>query len=236
MQGLAINTRPSNSRKTQEEEEFSRRISPSAPLEREGVFRQHMESRNRSLDRQGGSEDEKHSRSQQSLGSNGLPTASSSSNSKFFLGIRSSGSKAADGVNRARKGIFGKLTRSGSSHDREAPPINVSRDYKVKVIYLGLVEQTRITRISKRLESSKDKTEFWMPALPWRCIDYLNLHGTTAVGLYRIPGSKAEIDRWIMRFDTGMFYLLTITKQDTHAFQNMTSISSTKKIFTTSMP
>jgi len=36
---------------------------------------------------------------------------------------------------------------------------------------LPLVEQTRKTRIAKRLEDSKDKTEFWMPALPWRCIE-----------------------------------------------------------------
>jgi hypothetical protein len=28
-----------------------------------------------------------------------------------------------------------------------------------------------LTRISTRLEQSRDKTEFWMPALPWRCIE-----------------------------------------------------------------
>jgi hypothetical protein len=39
------------------------------------------------------------------------------------------------------------------------------------VINLPLVEQTRITRISKKIEASKDKTEFWMPSLPWRCIE-----------------------------------------------------------------
>jgi hypothetical protein len=58
--------------------------------------------------------------------------------------------------------------RSGSSHEKDA---QTEENYHLKVINLGLIEQTRKTRISKRLEASKDKTEFWMPALPWRCIE-----------------------------------------------------------------
>jgi hypothetical protein len=179
-----------------------------APLEKERGFRSAMNSalRNRSLDRQLNESEEEgkmappaqqQPRQMQTLGSNGLPSGSSSS---FLHNIRSSGSRAADGVNRARKGIFGKLTRSGSSHEREPPP---KEPYELKVINLPLVQQTRLTRISKRLEKSKDKTEFWMPALPWRCIDYLNLHGTTSEGLYRVPGSDRDIRHWQMRFDKG---------------------------------
>jgi hypothetical protein len=182
-----------------------------APLEKERGFRSAMNSalRNRSLDRQQ-NESEEEGRMQppsqppirqvQNVGSNGLPSGGSNS---FLHNIRSSGSRAADGVNRARKGIFGKLTRSGSSHEREAPP---KEPYELKVINLPLVQQTRLTRISKRLEKSKDKTEFWMPALPWRCIDYLNLHGTTSEGLYRVPGSDRDIRHWQMRFDKGEWF------------------------------
>jgi hypothetical protein len=181
-----------------------------APLEKERGFRSAMNSalRNRSLDRQPNESEEEgkmpppsqqQPRQMQTLGSNGLPSGSSSS---FLHNIRSSGSRAADGVNRARKGIFGKLTRSGSSHEREPP---LKEPYELKVINLPLVQQTRLTRISKRLEKSKDKTEFWMPALPWRCIDYLNLHGTTSEGLYRVPGSDRDIRHWQMRFDKGEF-------------------------------
>jgi len=62
---------------------------------------------------------------------------------------------------------LGKLGRTGSNHEREIP----DSDYVMKVINLPLVEQTRVTRISKDLGSCRDKTEFWMPSLPWRCIE-----------------------------------------------------------------
>jgi hypothetical protein len=177
-----------------------------APLEKERGFRSAMNSalRNRSLDRQANPDSEEENapppmrQSQTSkpstLGTNGAP------NSSFIHNIRSSGSRAAEGMIKARKGLFGKLGRSASSHERELAP---KEPYELKVITLPLIEQTRRTRISKRLEKSKDKTEFWMPALPWRCIDYLNLNGTTSEGLYRVPGSDKDIRHWQMRFDKG---------------------------------
>ena len=91
------------------------------------------------------------------------------SGSNFLSNIKHGSSKAADGIGKAGKGIFGKLARSGSGPEREGPRLD--DDYVCKVIHLPLVEQTRRTRISKRLADSKDKTEFWMPALPWRCIE-----------------------------------------------------------------
>jgi hypothetical protein len=177
-----------------------------APLEKERGFRSAMNSalRNRSLDRQTNLDEEEESAlppmrqsqlaKQTTLRTNGPP------NTSFIHSIKFSSSKAAEGVNKARKGFFGKLGRSASSHEREPIP---KEPYELKVITLPLVEQTRKTRISKRLEKSKDKTEFWMPALPWRCIDYLNLNGTTSEGLYRVPGSDKDIRHWQMRFDTG---------------------------------
>lgn len=45
--------------------------------------------------------------------------------------------------------------------------------YQFKIIHRPLAEQTRLTRIANRLEVAKDKTEFWMPALPWRCLEYV---------------------------------------------------------------
>ncbi|KAE9969860.1 hypothetical protein BLS_003264 [Venturia inaequalis] len=164
-----------------------------APLEKERGFRSAMNSalRNRSPERQTNPEEEEENAPppqppRQSHTSKAPSTAKSTGppNSSFIHSIKFSGSKAAEGVNKARKGFFGKLGRSASSHERE--PV-VKEPYELKVITLPLVEQTRRTRISKRLEKSKDKTEFWMPALPWRCIDYLNLNGTTSEGLYRVP-------------------------------------------------
>ena len=82
--------------------------------------------------------------------------------------LKHSSSGAADRLGRAGKGFFGKITRSGSTHGREL--INDDA-YVCTVINLPLIEQTRRTRISPQLESSRDKTEFWMPALPYRCIE-----------------------------------------------------------------
>ncbi|RSM15609.1 hypothetical protein CEP52_000634 [Fusarium oligoseptatum] len=95
--------------------------------------------------------------------------------SNFLNGLKSSGTRAA-----------GMLS---------------DRFFGGKVINLPLVEQTRLTRISKRLEDSRDKTEFWMPAFPWRAIDYLNYKGCEVEGLYRVPGSGPQIKKWQRKFD-----------------------------------
>ncbi|KAI0176032.1 hypothetical protein GGR52DRAFT_539167 [Hypoxylon sp. FL1284] len=116
--------------------------------------------------------------------------------STFFTGLRSSGSRAADMIS---KGLFGRSGRSASTSDRDAAVDD--EHYVLKVINLPLVEQTRLTRISKRLEDSRDKTEFWMPAFPWRAIDYLNLKGTDVEGLYRVPGSGPQVKKWQRKFD-----------------------------------
>ena len=82
-----------------------------------------------------------------------------------------SGSKNVLGKAKTGGGMFltrlGKIGRSSSNSEKDA----ADAAYKLKVINLPLVEQTRITRISKRIEASKDKTEYWMPSLPWRCIE-----------------------------------------------------------------
>lgn len=87
----------------------------------------------------------------------------------FMQQVGAGARKVGDKMENARKGIFGKLGRSSSNHERDH---QIPKEpYHFKIIHLPLVEQTRVTRISSRLENSKDKTEFWMPALPWRCIE-----------------------------------------------------------------
>ena len=93
---------------------------------------------------------------------------------------------------------LGKIARSGShSHEKEIP----DSEYEMKIIYLPLIEQTRITRISKQLSGCRDKTEYWMSSLPYRAIDYLNSK-CEVEGLYRIPGSGPQVKHWQRRFDT----------------------------------
>lgn len=86
----------------------------------------------------------------------------------LMTNLKNTSTRAADGLGKAGKGILGKITRSGSSNGKEGTE---EEPYVCSTINLPLIEQTRRTRIAKRLEDSKDKTEFWMPALPWRCIE-----------------------------------------------------------------
>jgi hypothetical protein len=127
------------------------------------------------------------------------------------------------------KGLFGKA-RSGSTH--EMAPFVDDMTYQLKILNLPLVDQTRITRISKKLEDSRDKTEFWMPSLPWRAIDYLNYKGSEVEGLYRVPGSTQEIKKWQRRFDEGKNLLLQYISR-ANAQQNSISISLNRMTFTT---
>ncbi|KAK0624689.1 hypothetical protein B0T17DRAFT_493193 [Bombardia bombarda] len=112
----------------------------------------------------------------------------------FFSGLKNS--KAAGILS---KGFFGGGPSRENAANREL--VIDDEHYVLKVINLPLVEQTRRTRISKRLEESRDKTEFWMPAFPWRAIDYLNYKGSEVEGLYRIPGSGPQIKKWQRKFD-----------------------------------
>jgi hypothetical protein len=116
----------------------------------------------------------------------------------FLNNLKSSATKGAGAIS---KGLFGKGGRSGSTNEKE-PPVD-DEHYELKVINRPLIEQTRLTRISKKLEDSRDKTEFWMPAFPWRAIDYLNYKGSDVEGLYRVPGSGPQIKKWQRRFDEG---------------------------------
>jgi len=106
---------------------------------------------------------------------NSLASSSYNDNrgAQLMSNLGSGARKMGEKIDSARKGIFGKLGRSSSNHERE---LQIPKEaYQFQIIHTPLVEQTRLTRISNRLEASKDKTEFWMPALPWRCIEYVHI-------------------------------------------------------------
>lgn len=113
----------------------------------------------------------KEARERQPLQRQGHPLSSSlrqHNTSTFFNDFRNTSSNAAIGIGKAGKGLFSKFSRSGSSSDKPAAPVE---NHIPSVLVLPLVDQTRITRIAKSYDQCKDKTEFWMPALPWRCIE-----------------------------------------------------------------
>ena len=84
----------------------------------------------------------------------------------FVSGSKNVMSKAVSGGGNLLNRL-GKIGRSTSNTEKEIP----DSEYVFKVINLPLIEQTRITRISKDLSNCRDKTEYWMPSLPWRCIE-----------------------------------------------------------------
>ncbi|KAH8737551.1 hypothetical protein BGZ61DRAFT_338380 [Ilyonectria robusta] len=170
-----------------------------APVGPDRSFRDMMSSavRNRSEDRapaRDSSATREHHRENQSRTQPSSLRENGGSN--FLSGLRSSSTRAADIFS---KGFFGKSGRSGGASERESGIDD--EHYQLKVINLPLVEQARLTRISTRLEDSRDKTEFWMPAFPWRAIDYLNYKGCEVEGLYRVPGSGPQIKKWQRKFD-----------------------------------
>lgn len=124
----------------------------------------------------------------------------------FFSNLLHSSRGATDGIAKSGKGFFNKIARSGSGTADPPTTSNNPDSYVFRVIDKPLVQQTRITRIKKNLSGAGDKTEFWMPALAYRCIDYLNCNGVDAEGLYRQSGSIKEIKKWQIRFDTGPDY------------------------------
>ncbi|KAL2016526.1 hypothetical protein VTK56DRAFT_3420 [Thermocarpiscus australiensis] len=169
-----------------------------APLQaHDRSFREMMSSavRNHSSERSQSKDVAGKARDQEGHHHRGLPSSfRETSGSAFFSNLKHS--RAA--------GILSNRFFGGSArHEPPAPkePVVDDEHYVLKVINLPLVEQTRLTRISKRLEDSRDKTEFWMPAFPWRAIDYLNYKGSEVEGLYRVPGSGPQIKKWQRKFD-----------------------------------
>ena len=84
----------------------------------------------------------------------------------FVTGSKNVMSKAKSGGGNLFNRL-GKIGRSSSNTEKEIS----DSEYVFKVIILPLTEQVRITRISKDLASCRDKTEYWMASLPWRCIE-----------------------------------------------------------------
>ena len=140
-----------------------------APVEQETTFREMMNEssvhRNRSADRAAVDSDDDGAHMGRSANGH-----SQGSGSGFLHNFMQGSSKAADGINRAGNRFFSRFGRTGSSNERE-PSQTGSESYAVKVVNKSLKEQTRMTRIRRDIKEAKDKTEYWMPALPYRCIE-----------------------------------------------------------------
>ena len=81
----------------------------------------------------------------------------SGASAAIFNNLKQSSNGAADRLGKAGKGFFSKITRSGSTNEREL--IN-DDSYVCSVINLPLIDQARKTRICKKLEDCRDKLNF----------------------------------------------------------------------------
>ncbi|KAJ5092052.1 hypothetical protein NUU61_006922 [Penicillium alfredii] len=143
-------------------------------------------------------------RKERSHGGSIVPSGSlsqvSGASAALFSNIKQSSSGAADRIGKAGKGFFGKITRSGSTNEREL--IN-DDSYVCSVINLPLIQQARKTRIAKSWKIAGTKPNSGCP--PCRTVpssSYLNFKGCEEEGLYRVPGSGREVKYWQRRFDT----------------------------------
>ena len=190
---------PLSSRSPIEEEPKTAPLRPERPF---GDILPPQQFRNRSADRSAVESDDER-----------LPSSSSKApslpgQSGFFNNFKHQGSRAADGIGNAGNRFWKKFGRSGSANEKESSPGpgHPTEEHSYRVIKRSVVDQTRITRIRKSMEAARDKTEYWMPSLPYRAIDYLNHHGILSEGLYRVPGSATEVKALQRRFDTGPYY------------------------------
>lgn len=95
------------------------------------------------------------------------------------------------------------LTRDEKAFTGAGLGIQEEGPFVPTVINLPLLDQARRTRPLARIADAEDKTQIWMPALAWRCIQYLNERAVKEEGLYRISGSQVKVVGYQRRFDRG---------------------------------
>ncbi|KAF8428138.1 hypothetical protein EV426DRAFT_705034 [Tirmania nivea] len=59
---------------------------------------------------------------------------------------------------------------------------------------MSLRDATLQTRVIREMNSEADAAAYWTPAVAFRCLQYLNVHGPQELGLYRVSGSTAIVD------------------------------------------
>ncbi|KAG0138430.1 hypothetical protein HOY82DRAFT_226471 [Tuber indicum] len=132
--------------------------------------------------------------------------------------IQSGGLGAAKFLGKKGHEAWGKI-KKGKEKNGQSGPIgspysgggNVSlRDSSndIDVFGMDLREAVQRTRIVKERKGPADAA-YWMPALAYRCLQYLNVHGPPELGIYRIPGSTSVVDElraeFKIRHDVDLF-------------------------------
>ncbi|KAF3916677.1 Beta-chimaerin [Dactylellina cionopaga] len=93
--------------------------------------------------------------------------------------------------------IWGKLTSKNPKSAVFAPANfgTFPSKPRIDVVGMPLHEATIKTRVAKELVAGVDASAYWLPAMAYRLIAYLNVHGPEEQGIYRVPGSTAAVDK-----------------------------------------
>ncbi|KAF3926422.1 hypothetical protein AA313_de0205509 [Arthrobotrys entomopaga] len=129
--------------------------------------------------------------------SSGYVQRSSSSDGRITTKLKAS--KEGGGKKWTIKGqsIWGKLT-SKNPKSAVFPPSDFGRfpsKPPIDVFGMTLSEATIKTRVAKELGPGVDAAAYWLPAMAYRLILYLNVEGPKEQGIYRVPGSTAAVDK-----------------------------------------
>lgn len=125
----------------------------------------------------------------------------------FLSSFKSGSNNAADRVSN----FLSRTFRQDSSTGRDEKAAQAAfggpdGQGQLAILRLPLLEQARATRPIARIQDAEDKTQIWMPALAWRCIQYLNERAVREEGLYRMSGSQKDVVSYQRRFNSGQSY------------------------------
>ncbi|RPA93962.1 Rho GTPase activation protein [Choiromyces venosus 120613-1] len=103
------------------------------------------------------------------------------------------GKKGQEAWGKIKKGKNGHSGLVGSPYSGGGNASLRDSSNDIDVFGMDLREAVQRTRIVKERKGPADAA-YWMPALAYRCLQYLNVHGPHELGIYRISGSTSVVD------------------------------------------
>ncbi|KAI5848718.1 hypothetical protein DFP73DRAFT_572193 [Morchella snyderi] len=109
--------------------------------------------------------------------------------------IQSDGSKVAKFFGKKSHEAWDKIKKQKEKESKSQKFVGERRDTSNDIDVFGMelkdaVLKTRVVNDRKMVGDGA----YWMPALAYRCLQYLNVHGPHELGIYRISGSTSVVD------------------------------------------
>ncbi|KAH8147366.1 uncharacterized protein LAJ45_08522 [Morchella importuna] len=109
--------------------------------------------------------------------------------------IQSDGSKVAKFFGKKSHEAWDKIKKQKEKESKSQKFVCERRDTSndIDVFGMELKDAVLKTRVANDRKMVGDGA-YWMPALAYRCLQYLNVHGPHELGIYRISGSTSVVD------------------------------------------